>query len=264
MAESWIKSDDPALSLLAVTSIASTAEVLGLVATVGLNTQAIHDHITNSSASSFVSSERSSRILSNGWHSETPLATSLKTASAVVDAARNAHVSTPLAGTAEQLLLRAAQIGTTEHDDATVVQVYLPQNQGQLVAEMTSADKMMVASYQVRKETVVDLLVGIQLAATVEAMALAKALKQDRKKLFDELAKVDASGEVHEKCIAQMLEKDSWTLADCPEAEEHGKRLADAIEKCRKIHYPCPMAVIALQQYHFAIQGAKTIKNEGR
>jgi 3-hydroxyisobutyrate dehydrogenase len=89
-------------------------------------------------------------------------------------------------------------------------------------------------------------------------------LKQDRKKLFDELAKVDASGEVHEKCIAQMLEKDSWTLADCPEAEEHGKRLADAIEKCRKIHYPCPMAVIALQQYHFAIQGAKTIKNEGR
>ncbi|KAF1819556.1 uncharacterized protein K489DRAFT_383791 [Dissoconium aciculare CBS 342.82] len=264
MAEAWLKSEDKALNLLAVTSLAATAEVLGLVATVGLNTESIHDQIVKSSASGFVASERGSRILSNGWHSESSLATSLGTAYAIADAARKAHVPTPLAGTAEQLLLQAAHLATPEHDDATLVQVYLPQGQGELVSEMKSADKMMVASYQVRKETVIDLLVGIQLAATVEAMALAKALNQSRRDLFEQMVKVDGSGEVHDKCISGMLEKDAWTLADCPQAEEHGKRLADAVEKCRKIQYPCPMAVTALQQFHFAIQKGKTIKNEGR
>lgn len=85
-----------------------------------------------------------------------------------------------------------------------------------------------------------------------------------RKTLQDIISKAAGWNAMFDKSIPGMLEKDSWSLADCPEAEEVGRKLSEAVEKCRLISYPCPMATIALQQFHFASLRNKQISGQDR
>jgi 3-hydroxyisobutyrate dehydrogenase len=107
----------------------------------------------------------------------------------------------------------------------------------------------------------VDLLSGIHLAASVEGMAFCKALGQDRKQMFEIISKAAGWNAMFTKYMPAMLDKDVWTLADCPGAAEVGKKLSEAVEKCRLISYPCPMGAAALQQFNFALLRDKTISN---
>lgn len=250
--------------LLAATNIISASEAMGLAATVGLNTQAVADTVNKSEGASFMFENRVPHMLKNDWHPYSALAIILKDATIVTDTARKSQFPTPIADTAEQLYLQGVQAGLLKEDDAALVQLYLPQSQGDLVGQMTKADVNMKASHKVSKDTIVDLLAGIHLAASVEGMAFCKHLGMSRKTLHEIISKAAGWSAMFDKGIPGMLENDSWSLADCPEAEEVGRKLAEAIEKCRAISYPCPMATIALQQFHFASLRAKTIHGQDR
>lgn len=250
--------------LLAATNIIAASEAMGVAANVGLNTPAVFEKVKGSEASSFMFENRVPHMLANDWHPYSALAIILKDAGIVTATARRAQCGTPLVATAEQLYLRGAQAGLLRDDDAKLVQLYLPKAQGDLVAAMAKADVMMTASHQVSKDTVVDLLAGIHLAASVEAMAFCQALGMDRKVMYDIIANAAGWCGMFVKCIPGMLEKDRWTLADCPQAEEIAQRLSDAVDKCRKIKYACPMAAAALQQFHFAALVDKTVENQDR
>jgi 3-hydroxyisobutyrate dehydrogenase len=203
-------------------------------------------------------------VLKNDWHPYSALGIILKDATIVTHAARSVHFPTPIADTAEQLYLQGVQANLLKVDDAAMVQIYLPSSQPSLVGEMASADVNMTASHQVSKDTIVDLLSGIHLAASVEGMAFCKNLGLDRAILCEIISKAAGYNEMFVKCVPGMLEKDEWTLADCPQAEEVGKKLGEAVEKCAKIGYPCPMASVALQQYRFAGLKKKTIGGQDR
>jgi len=110
----------------------------------------------------------------------------------------------------------------------------------------------MNSNYQVSKETVKDLLCGIHLAASVEGMAFCKKLGVDSQTMYEIISKAAGWNAMFTKCIPDMLANDSWTLADCSHAKEVQAKLAEAVEKCVMIKYPCPMATAALQQFHFA------------
>lgn len=250
--------------LLAATNIISASEAMGLAATVGLNTQAVAETVNKSDAASFMFENRAPHMLKNDWHPYSALGIILKDAMIVTDTARKSQFPTPMADTAEQLYLQGVQAGLLKEDDAALVQLYLPRSQGDLVGQMTKADVNMRASHQVSKDTIVDLLAGIHLAASVEGMAFCKHLDMSRKTLYEIISKAAGWNAMFDKSIPGMLEKDSWSLADCPEAEEVGRKLADAVEKCRLISYPCPMASIALQQFNFAKLRNKTIPGQDR
>ncbi|KAK6420700.1 hypothetical protein LTR95_016909 [Oleoguttula sp. CCFEE 5521] len=243
--------------LLAATNIISASEAMGLAATVGLNTKAVMDHVNESDAASFMFENRAPHMLKNDWHPYSALAIILKDAGIVTDTARKEQWPTPLASTAENEYLRGVQAGFLRDDDAKLVQLYLPKSQGDLVAKCVDADVMMTASHQVSKDTIVDLLSGIHLAASVEGMAFCKKLGVDSKTMYEIISKAAGWNAMFTKCIPAMLEKDSWSLADCKEAVEVGKKLAEAVKKCSQINYPCPMAASALQQFSFAVQEGK-------
>jgi len=245
--------------LLAATNIISASEAMGLAATVGLNTQAVMEQVNGSDAASFMFENRSPHMLNSDWSALSALGIILKDTTIVTDAAREAQFPAPLANTAHFTYLQGVQAGLLREDDAKLVQLYLPKSQGELVAQMSKADTKMTSSHQVSKDTVVDLLGGIHLAASVEGMAFCKALGQDRKQMYEIISKAAGWNAMFTKCMPAMLEKDSWTLADCKEAPEVAKKLSEAVERCRVMQYPCPMAAAALQQYAFATLGEKSV-----
>ncbi|KAK3719315.1 hypothetical protein LTR37_004534 [Vermiconidia calcicola] len=250
--------------LLAGTNIISASEAMGLAATVGLNTQAVADAVNKSDGASFMFENRAPHMLNSDWSALSALGIILKDTTIVTDAAREISFPVPLANTAHFTYLQGVQAGMLKEDDAKLVQLYLPNSQGELVAEMSKADVKMNSSHQVSKETIVDLLSGIHLAASVEGMAFCKELGQDRKLMYEIISKAAGWNAMFTKCIPGMLEKDSWSLAECPEATEVAKKLSEAVEKCRLIQYPCPMAAAALQKYTFASLENKTIGSQGR
>ena len=250
--------------LLAATNIISASEAFGLAATVGLNTKAVMEHVNGSDAASFMFENRTPHMLNSDWSALSALGIILKDTTIVTDAARESQFPAPLANTAHFTYLQGVQAGLLKEDDAKLVQLYLPKSQGELVSQMANADVKMTSSHQVSKDTVVDLLAGIHLAASVEGMAFCKALGQDRKQMYEIISKAAGWNAMFTKCMPAMLEKDSWTLADCKEAPEVAKKLSEAVERCRMIQYPCPMAAAALQQYAFATLGEKTIETAGR
>ena len=250
--------------LLAATNIASASEAMGLAATVGLNTQAVADHVKESDADSFMFSNRAPHMITSDWSALSALAIILKDTTIVTDAARAAEFPAPLANTAHFTYLQGVQVGMAKEDDAKLVQLYLPKSQDDLVAQMANADVKLASSHQVSKDTIVDLLSGIHLAASVEGMAFCKALVQDRKQMYEIISKAAGWNAMFTKYMESMLEKDSWSLSDCPAAHDIGRKLSEAVGKCMLIQYPCPMAAAALQQYNFASLSGKQIDASGR
>jgi 3-hydroxyisobutyrate dehydrogenase len=250
--------------LLAATNIISAAEGMGLAANVGLNTQAVYEHVCESDGASFMFENRVPHMLQGEWQARSALAIILKDTGIVTGAARLLHQPTPLASAAEQSYLRGVRAGLLRDDDARLVQLYLPPTQGDLVARMTQADRMMASSHQVSKATVVDLLAGIHLAAAVEAMAFCQALGVDRAIMCEIITKAAGGSRVFGEVIPGMLKADQWSLADCPQAAEYRDRLADAVDRCRDIRYPCHMAATALQQFHLADLAGKVVANTSR
>lgn len=238
--------------LLAATNICTASEAMGLAATVGLNTQATMEYVNKSDGASFMFENRAPHMIKDDWHPYSALAIILKDAGIVTDTARKNQFPTPLADTAEETYWQGVQAGMLRDDDAKIVQLYLPKSQGSLVSQMADADVKMTSSHQVSKDTVVDLLCGIHLAASVEGMAFCKHLGMDRKLMYEIISKAAGWNAMFTKCIPGMLEKDSWSLTDYPRAEEVRDKLSTAVEKCRLLKYPCPMAAAALQAFHFA------------
>lgn len=252
--------------LLAAVNIITASEALGLAATVGLNTQAVVDHVNSSDGASFMFENRTPHMLKNDWHPYSALAIIQKDAMIVTDTARRDHFPVPVADTAEQLYFQGEQAGLLRVDDAALVQLYLPKSQGDLVSLASSADVNMAKSHQVSKDTIVHLLAGIHLAGSIEGMAFCKHLGVDRNIMYEIISKAAGWNAMFTRpdTIQAMLANDQWTLADCPAAEQVGHNLSEAVEKCRMLQYPCPMANIALQQYYFAGLAKKTIGKQDR
>lgn len=248
--------------LLAATNIISASEAMGLAATVGINTKQVMEHVNASDGASFMFENRTPHMINDDWSALSALGIILKDTYIVTDTARAESFPAPLANTAHYSYLQGVQAGMLKEDDAKLVQLYLPSGQGDLVAQTANADVKMTESHQVSKETIADLLAGIHLAASVEGMAFCKALDQDRKLMYEIISKAAGWNAMFTKSIPGMLEKDSWSLRDCKEASEVGKKLSTAVDKCRLLGYPCPMAAAALQQFSFAFLGTSTMSSK--
>ncbi|KAF4556400.1 Hypothetical protein D9617_1g082770 [Elsinoe fawcettii] len=237
--------------LLAATNIISASEAMGLAAAAGLGTREVFEYVKGSDGTSFMFENRAPHMLDDDWTVLSALGIIWKDAGIVVDAAKEVRFPVPLANAAEQLYVMGHVRGLLKEDDARLVVMYLPEGQGGKVGELSKGGQAK-GLQDVGKETVNDLLSGIHLAASVEAMAFCKALEMDRRMMYEIISKAAGWCKVYTTYIEEMLEKDEWTLKSCKGAEEIRKRLEAAVDKCRAMGYPAQMGSTALQQYYFA------------
>ena len=178
----------------------------------------------------------------------------LKDTGIVTDAARAAQFPAPLANTAHASYLHGVQSGFLKDDDSRLVRLYMPPTQSEHVHRLAGHpnEQLIAQSHGVTNETISDLLAGIHLAAAVECMAFCQALGQSREVMCEIVLAAAGWNAMFSHCIPGMVERDRWSLADCADAEDVGRRLSEAVDKCRKMRFPCPMAATALQQFHFS------------
>lgn len=238
--------------LLAATNIATASEALGLAATAGLNTKDVVEHVNKSDGASFMFENRTAHMLKNDWTPLSALAIIHKDTVIVTDAARKNQFPVAMANTAEQIYWAGINAGMLRDDDAKTVQLFLPKSQGDLVAKCVDADANMSSNHGISKDTIVDLLNGIHLASSVEGMAFCQKLGIDEKVMCEIISKAAGWSAIYTKYIPGMLEKKVWSLSACNEAEQIRSKLAAAVEKCIAMKFPCPMAAMALQQFHLA------------
>lgn len=102
----------------------------------------------------------------------------------------------PLSAVTEQIYLSASSNGTGRQDDAGIVRAYLPVESPSLVSHLTTAQQPDdVAS---KTSLVLNLLEGIHLAATVEALALANKCGLDVKYVYEIISNAAGTSRVFE------------------------------------------------------------------
>ena len=117
--------------LLCGVHIAAAAEALALADALGLDREKTLEALTAGAASSFMLGNRGPRALQaydeEGAEVLSRLDIFVKDLGIVGDAARRAHLSTPVAAAAEQLFLLGEAQGLGSHDDSAVIRVVAPE-----------------------------------------------------------------------------------------------------------------------------------------
>ncbi|WP_406249240.1 NAD(P)-dependent oxidoreductase [Microbacterium sp. M] len=117
--------------LLCGVHIAAAAEALALADALGLDREKTLEALTAGAANSFMLGNRGPRALQaydeEGAEVLSRLDIFVKDLGIVGDAARRAHLSTPVAAAAEQLFLLGEAQGLGAHDDSAVVRVIAPE-----------------------------------------------------------------------------------------------------------------------------------------
>ncbi|TKA69743.1 hypothetical protein B0A49_13389 [Cryomyces minteri] len=206
--------------LMATTNIVMASEAMGLAAVAGLNTETVFEHVKSSDGTSFMFENRVPHMLKNDWHPYSALAIILKDAGIVTDTGRKNSFPMPLANTAEQLYISGVARGWLRDDDACMVQLFLPSSSPDLVSSKAKADVKMASNFQVSSDTVNDLLAGVHLAASIEAMAFAKHLGMDTRLMYEIISKAAGWCKIFDDAVPPMLEADQWALGKCSIAEK--------------------------------------------
>lgn len=117
--------------LLCGVHIAAAAEALALADALGLDREKTLDALTAGAANSFMLGNRGPRALQaydeGGAEVLSRLDIFVKDMGIVGDAARGAHLATPVANAAEQLFLLGEAQGLGAHDDSAVIRVIAPE-----------------------------------------------------------------------------------------------------------------------------------------
>ncbi|MFC7343993.1 NAD(P)-dependent oxidoreductase [Saccharopolyspora griseoalba] len=118
--------------LLAGVHIAAAAEAVAMARALGLDPATVIDALSKGAAGSFMLSDRGPRMVEaydQGAEVRSRLDIFVKDMGIVTDIAKQAHVPTPLAATAQQLYLLGERAGLGDSDDSSVVTVLSPKDQ---------------------------------------------------------------------------------------------------------------------------------------
>ncbi|KAL2786770.1 NAD binding domain of 6-phosphogluconate dehydrogenase-domain-containing protein [Aspergillus keveii] len=158
---------------LAGVHIAAAAEAMGLVASLGLNTQAFHDEVLGSKATSWMFENRVPHMLADDWTPHSALGIFVKDMGIVTTEGLNQNIPLWLASSAEQLYLLGAQMGYDREDDSGVVRVFAPKSPS-LVSTLTQTARNPGDTKMF--EHVKGMLEIVHTVAAIEALALGESL----------------------------------------------------------------------------------------
>lgn len=158
----------------------------------------------------------------------------LMTQGIITTSARENHFPTPLSSTAEQVYLAALSQGYASKDDSSMVRQYYPTPIANVSGTKDTASL----------DLILDLMQGINLVATAEAIAFARHLKTDLAQYYHLVS--NAAG------ASRVFNEKAWEMMDGSKAGG-GRSLDEAIEtleavvqKARDMHVPLHLGNAAL------------------
>ncbi|KAJ3542870.1 hypothetical protein NM208_g3873 [Fusarium decemcellulare] len=232
-------------------AIALLAEVLALAVRVGLNTRELYYHLLSGEGASWVFGNRIPHALENDETVYSAMTNSQKDSSLIVRAAGEKSYPVPLVAMAEQVYQTAVYIGWAKVDDSALWRLYLQGHPDDAVLQQTKVDpdrESLAVTYQ----DIVDIVVGVHLAATAETRGFTQAVGLDDDQMFNIICEAAGWNEQFEKYGSKM-KKGPWFLREVEEAKEIGSKLAKAVRKASLIGAPLPIASVAVQMFEMQV-----------
>ncbi|KAK9453594.1 NAD binding domain of 6-phosphogluconate dehydrogenase-domain-containing protein [Dipodascopsis uninucleata] len=234
----------------AVTNIITASEAMGLAAAAGLNTQEVYDKVMASTGASWMFGNRVPHMLKNDYltvHSAVSIIN--KDAGIVTAHAKRTCFPLILANTAEQLYIQGSFAGLTKEDDAGLVRIFLPKDQGDLVGNLTTSTTT-TGKADITVDTIIDVMSAIHLASTRECMAFAEHVGMDIELLKDIIIKGAGHSAMFESSVSE-LQKTKWNLKSYEPSYGVLSHAEQALEKAREFKQALPMTAAAVEQLHF-------------
>ena len=126
----------------------------------------------------------------------------------ITSTARASQFPLPLLSTAEQLYMSAVSAGWGPEDDRVISRLYLSPQQPNLVYQQVGNPR---PSPSLSVSTIQNLIIGVHLAATAEAMSFCDYLGIETDLMYDIVLNAAGSSKVFEKYFKQ-LKGNGWSL----------------------------------------------------
>ncbi|KAJ5287312.1 hypothetical protein N7478_002998 [Penicillium angulare] len=165
---------------LAGIHIAIAAEIMGLAATMGLNTQRLYEMVLNSPAHSWMFENRVPHMLADDWSPHSALGIFVKDMRIVTSEGLSQNIPLYVATAAEQLYNFAALSGYEKEDDYGLVRIFIPHD---LSLVLAAAQQKSHADDQQKFEMICNMLEITHGVTAVESLALAMKLDLSIKSL---------------------------------------------------------------------------------
>ncbi|KAJ5093640.1 hypothetical protein N7456_009501 [Penicillium angulare] len=226
---------------LAGIHIAVAAEIMGLVATMGLNTQQLYQMVLNSPAHSWMFENRVPHMLSNDWSPHSALGIFIKDMRIVTSEGLSRSFPLYVASAAEQLYRFAALSGYEKEDDAGIVRIFIPHN---LSLVSAAAQQQSHADDQPKYDLISHMLEIIHGVTAVEALALAIKLDLSIKSLAPIISNAAGTSRSFETVASRMMGKDSTNMRTLVQSRNI---LAKAMILAQAYNYPLQITATTLQ-----------------
>ncbi|KAF9894768.1 hypothetical protein FE257_006658 [Aspergillus nanangensis] len=235
--------------VLAAIHILGASEAMGLAAQLGLDAHQTAEKIIGSEAWTWMHENRFPRMVEEDWNpGASALTIILKDAGIITSSARQHRFPIPLCSTAEQIYLSALIQGWGPKDDSSMVRQYYAQP----IAEVKSAASAEEQSASL--QLVLDLMLGVNLVATAEAVSFARYLKVDLAQFHGLVAEAAGASRVFINKGLEMIEGriGENAPAGSQTVDEAAARLETVVQKARDLHCPVHLGNAALSALYMA------------
>ncbi|KAN0090355.1 NAD binding domain of 6-phosphogluconate dehydrogenase domain containing protein [Hyaloscypha variabilis] len=230
--------------VLAGIHICMTSEAMGLAASLGVNTKRAFEVLRAGEAMSWMFENRVPHMLVEDKTVYSALNIIVKDMGIVTAGGRSAGFPLFLSSATEQVLASGVSAGLGAIDDAALVSVYLPKDPT-LVLKLASAST--TAEEDEKKLKIVSqLMAGVHLAATAEAISLGIEVGLEPKQLYGIIAGAAGNSFMFKERTPQLLSGD-WTSTKT--IDDIIAEMTESIEEANKLKYPLHLGGTALQLF---------------
>jgi 3-hydroxyisobutyrate dehydrogenase len=217
-------------------AIALVAEVMALATRVGMITQEVYDHIQAGEGASWIMADRIPHALQGDETVYSAMTNSQKDSSIVVRTASELSVPVPLVATAEQVYQTAVNIGWAGMDDSALWRLYLREQPDDAVFRQSMSPSI-ARDDTVHIQDLVDIMVGVHLAATAEFTLFTRAVGLDMEQMYSIVSQA-AGWNVQFERFALEMGNGHRPLQAIAESREAGRKLVSTVAG-QHVPYQC-------------------------
>jgi len=217
--------------IFAAVNIAMTSEAMGVVAAAGLNTQLAFDELKESEGGSWMFSHRVPHMLDPTLPPYSAIAIIKKDVGIITRTSRALNFDLPLLHEAERLYIAGESAGWLREDDCVIVRLYLPGRPDLVSQQAKSFVPFELPAISI--SDVQNLMIGVHLAATSEAMSFCDRLHIDTDLMFDIVSNAAGASAAFLKHFREMQAGD-WSLSAVSGVKDIRNRLvsSDRSQRC--------------------------------
>lgn len=214
--------------IFAGVNIAMASEAMGLAAAAGLNTRETFDELKQSEGNSWMFTHRVPPMLDPNHSPYSAITIIAKDVGIITSTSRAFKFPLPLLSTSEQLYMTGMSAGWGKEDDCAMVRLYLPGRPDLVVQQAGSFAGSQNPAVSV--SDIKDLMVGVHLAVSAEAMSFCERLGVVNDLMYDIVNNAAGASNVLTKAYAPMGRR-GWSLKSVPDANQIRDRLVSQLQE---------------------------------